>query len=145
MNTLQHLTADEALGERPHDADEGFLRFYPISLLKPRLGEGFKAVAGRLRAAIDTRYQVLPWRCDDYLPQEQADHLAAASEAFHVTGWPRDAIRESLQIWLAPLKHDPLPLLDGIQPWEPWPPRAAAALFVAKPRELTRKARSNKA
>lgn len=116
MNTLRHLTAAKALGERPHGADEGLLGFDPISPLKPHLGEGFKAVTGRLRAAIDTLYQVLPWRCDDYLPHKQADHLAAASEAFQVTGWPRDAIRESLQIRRAPLKHDPLPLLDGIQP-----------------------------
>jgi 5'-deoxynucleotidase YfbR-like HD superfamily hydrolase len=67
MNTLQDLTAAEALRELLHDADEGLLGFDPISPLKPHLGEGFKAVTGRLRAAIDTRYQVLPWCCDDYL------------------------------------------------------------------------------
>jgi hypothetical protein len=138
MNTLQDLTAAEALRELLHDADEGLLGFDPISPLKPHLGDGFKAVAGRLRAAIETRYKVLPWRCDDYLLHKQADHLAAASEAFHVTGWPRDAIRESLQIRLNPIEHDPLPLLDGMQPWQPWPPRLAAALFLAKLRELTR-------
>jgi len=138
MNTLQHMTAAEALRELLHDADEGLLGFDPISPLKLHLGEGFNAIAGRLRAAIDTRYQLLPWRCDDYLLHKQADHLAAASEAFHVTGWPRDAIRESLQIRLEPLLHDPLPLMDGMQPWEPWPPRTAAALFLAKLRELTR-------
>jgi hypothetical protein len=138
MNALQDMTAAEALRELLHDADEGLLGFDPISPLKPHLGEGFNAIASRLRAAIDTRYQVLPWRCDDYLLHKQADHLAAASEAFHVTGWPRDAIRESLQIGLEPLRHDPLPLMDGTQPWEPWPPRTAAALFLAKLRELTR-------
>jgi hypothetical protein len=138
MNTLQHLTAAEALRELLHDADEGLLGFDPISPLKRHLGEEFKAVAGRLRAAIESRYRVLPWRCDDYLSHKKADHLAAASEAFHVTGWPRDAIRESLQIRLEPLEHDPLPLLDGMQPWQPWPPRLAAALFLAKLRELTR-------
>ncbi len=137
MNTLQDLTAAEAMREVLHDADEGLLGFDPISPLKPHLGDGFKAVAGQLRAAIDTRYQVLPWRYDDYLLHKEADHLAAASEAFHVTGWPRDAIRESLQIRLEPLEHDPLPLMDGMQPWEPWPPRLAAALFLAKLRELT--------
>jgi hypothetical protein len=138
MNALQDMTAAEALRELLHDADEGLLGFDPISPLKPHLGEGFNAIASRLRAAIDTRYQVLPWRCDDYLLHKQADHLAAASEAFHVTGWPRDAIRESLQIGLEPLRHDPLPLMAGMQPWEPWPPRTAAALFLAKLRELTR-------
>ena len=81
MNTLHHLTAAEALRELLHDADEGLLGFDPISPLKRHLGEGFKAVAGRLRAAIDTRYQVLPWRCDDYLQHKQADHLAAACKS----------------------------------------------------------------
>jgi hypothetical protein len=138
MNALQDMTAAEALRELLHDADEGLLGFDPISPLKPHLGEGFNAIASRLRAAIDTRYQVLPWRCDDYLLHKKADHLTAASEAFHVTGWPRDAIRESLQIGLEPLRHDPLPLMAGMQPWEPWPPRTAAALFLAKLRELTR-------
>ncbi len=33
---------------------------------------------------------------------------------------------------------DPLPLLAGFRPWQPWPPRLAAALFLAKLRELTR-------
>ena len=136
-NMLHTLTRAEALRELLHDADEGLLGFDPISPLKPHLGGGFKAVSDRLRTAIDTRYQLLPWSGDDYRVHKQADHLAAASEAFHVTGWPREAIRDSLQIQIEPVADDPLPLLDGMQPWEPWPPRIAAALFLAKLRELT--------
>ena len=138
MNALQPLSRAEALRELLHDAEEGFLCFDPISPLKPHLGEDFKSVNDRLRAAIATRYAVQPWDCADYLLHKQADHLAAASEAFHVTGWSRQDIGDSLQIRLEPVAADPLPLLDGMQPWEPWPPRIAAALFLAKLRELTR-------
>ncbi len=126
------------LRELLHDAEEGFLCFDPISPLKPHLGEDFKSVNDRLRAAIATRYAVQPWDCADYLLHKQADHLAAASEAFHATGWSRQDIRDSLHIRIDPVVEDPLPCLDGMQPWEPWPPRIAAALFLAKLRELTR-------
>jgi hypothetical protein len=138
MNALQPLSRAEVLRELLHDAEEGFLCFDPISPLKPHLGEDFKTVSNRLRAAIFTRYAVQPWDGADYLLHKQADHLAAASEAFHVTGWSRQDIRDSLQIRLEPVAADPLPLLDGMQPWEPWPPRVAAALFLAKLRELSR-------
>jgi hypothetical protein len=138
MNALQPLSRAEALRELLHDAEEGFLCFDPISPLKPHLGEDFRTVSDRLRAAIAVRYAVQPWDGIDYLLHKQADHLAAASEAFHVTGWSREDIRDSLHIRLAPVAEDPLPLLEGMQPWEPWPPRIAAALFLAKLRELTR-------
>lgn len=138
MNALQPLSRAEALRELLHDAEEGFLCFDPISPLKPHLGEDFKSVNDRLRAAIATRYAVQPWDCADYLLHKQADHLAAASEAFHATGWSRQDIRDSLHIRIDPVVEDPLPCLDGMQPWEPWPPRIAAALFLAKLRELTR-------
>jgi hypothetical protein len=138
INALQPLSRAEALRELLHDAEEGFLCFDPISPLKPHLGEDFRTVSDRLRAAIAVRYAVQPWDGIDYLLHKQADHLAAASEAFHVTGWSRQDIRDSLQIRLEPVAADPLPLLDGMQPWEPWPPRVAAALFLAKLRELTR-------
>jgi hypothetical protein len=137
MNALQPLSRAEALRELLHDAEEGFLCFDPISPLKPHLGEDFKSVNDRLRAAIATRYAVQPWDCAGYLLHKQADHLAAASEAFHVTGWSRQDIRDSLHIRIDPVVEDPLPRLDGMQPWEPWPPRIAAALFLAKLRELT--------
>ena len=110
MNALQPLSRAEALRELLHDAEEGFLCFDPISPLKPHLGEDFKTVSDRLRAAIATRYAVQPWDGADYLLHKQADHLAAASEAFHVTGWSREDIRDSLQIRLEPVAADPLPL-----------------------------------
>jgi hypothetical protein len=71
------------------------------------------------------------------LLHKRADHLAASSEALHVAGWSRAEIRETLGIQLEPATADPLPLLTGFQPWQPWPPRRAAALFLAKLRELT--------
>lgn len=138
LNALQPLSQAEALRELLHDGEEGFLCFDPISPLKPHLGDDFKAVNDRLRAAIASRYAVQPWDNTGYVQHKQADHLAAASEAFHVTGWSREDIRDSLQIRLEPLAEDPLPRLDGMQPWEPWPPRVAAALFLGKLRELTR-------
>ena len=138
MNALQPLSRSKAMRELLHDAEEGFLCFDPISPLKPHLGEDFKTVSNRLRAAISTRYALEPWDCADYVLHKQADHLAAASEAFHVTGWSREEIRNSLQIRLEPVATDPLPLLEGMQPWEPWPPRTAASLFLAKLSELTR-------
>jgi len=73
---------------------------------------------------------------DDYVLHKRADHLAAASEAIEVAGWGYDELHETLNIHLAPLRHDPLPLMDGLQPWEPWPARTAAALFLHKLREL---------
>jgi len=138
MNAGPALTRAEALRELLHDGDEGLLGYDVITPLKPHLGDGFKAVTDRLRAVINKRYQLEPWAHDDYILHKRADHLAAASEAYHVTGWDRAAIRESLQITLDPAGDDPLPVLDGMQPWEPWPPGLAAALFLAKLQELTR-------
>jgi hypothetical protein len=40
------------------------------------------------------------------------------------------------------VNEDPLPVPDGMQPWEPWPPRLAAALFLAKLRDLAREERA---
>ena len=137
MQALQKLTPAEALRELLHDAEEAFLCFDPISPLKPHLGEAFGAVTGRLRSAIDGRYRLTRWSSDEYLLHRRADHLAAASEAFHVTGWSQAEMRDSLQITLEPIDLDPLPTPDGLKPWEPWPPRLAAALFLAKLQQLT--------
>jgi len=136
MQPLQPLKPSEALRELLHDAEEGFLCFDPIGPLKPHLGDEFHTLTGRLRAAISTRYALLDWRMDDYILHKRADHLAAASEAIEVAGWGYDELHETLNIHLAPLRRDPLPLLDGLQPWEPWPARRAAALFLHKLREL---------
>jgi len=136
MQPHQPLTPSEVLRELLHDAEEGFLCFDPIAPLKSHLGEEFHVLTGRLRAAISTRYALPDWRMDDYILHKRADHLAAASEAIEVAGWGYDELHETLNIHLAPLRHDPLPLMDGLQPWEPWPARTAAALFLHKLREL---------
>ncbi len=142
MQERQPLTPGEALRELLHDAEEGLMGFDPISPLKPHLGAAFKSVTDRLRAAIDVRYRLCPWDGPGHTLHKRADHLAAASEAFHVTGWSREEIRESLEITLEPVTEDPLPVPDGMQPWEPWPPRLAAALFLAKLRDLAREERA---
>jgi len=41
-----------------------------------------------------------------------------------------------LGIRLSPAMADPMPLLEGHRPWEPWASRHAAAVFLAKLREL---------
>ena len=136
MQPHQPLTPGEALRKLTHDADEGLLGFDPIAPLKSHLGNEFHALVGRLRSAIATRYALPEWRTDDAILHKRADHLAAASEAVHVAGWRHDEVRDTLGIRLAPLRDDPLPLLDGMNPWEPWPARRAAALFLGKLREL---------
>jgi hypothetical protein len=136
MQPHQPLTPGEALRELLHDADEGFLSFDPIAPIKPHLGDEFNLLTGRIRAAIAARYALPEWRQDDHVLHKRADHLAAASEALYVAGWQRNDIADTLGIHLTPLRDDPLPLLDGLQPWEPWPARRAAALFLAKLREL---------
>jgi hypothetical protein len=107
MQPHQPLTPGEALRELLHDADEGLLGFDPISPLKPHLGAAFDVLTCRLRQAIATRYRLPDWAGDDFLLHKRADHLAAASEALHVAGWSRDAIRETLGIRLAPVGHPP--------------------------------------
>jgi hypothetical protein len=98
MQGCQPLTTGEALRELLHDAEEGLMGFDPISPLKPHLGAAFKSVTDRLRAAIDVRYRLCAWDGPGHTLHKRADHLAAASEAFHVTGWSREDIRESLEI-----------------------------------------------
>jgi hypothetical protein len=138
MQDLQPLAPGEALRELLHDAEEGLIGFDPISPLKPHLGVAFKSVTDRLRAAIDARYRLPVWDAAGYILHKRADHLAAASEAFHVTGWNREEIRESLAITIEPVDEDPLPVPEGMQPWQPWPPRLAVALFLTKLRDLIR-------
>ena len=136
LRPLQPLSQAEALRELLHDADEGLLSYDPISPVKPHLGEDFRVLATSLQAAVRTRYSVAAWDDDSYAVHKQADRLAAASEAVHVAGWSYAELRETLEIDIPPLTAYPLPLLEGMQPWEPWPARTAAALFLSKLREL---------
>ena len=136
LRPLQPLSQAEALRELLHDADEGLLSYDPISPVKPHLGEDFRALATSLQAAVRTRYSVAAWDDENYAVHKQADRLAAASEAVHVAGWSYADLRDTLEIDIPPLAADPLPLLERMQPWEPWPARTAAALFLSKLREL---------
>jgi 5'-deoxynucleotidase YfbR-like HD superfamily hydrolase len=137
MQPHQPLTPKEALRELLHDAEEALMGgFDPVSPLRPHLGAEFQALADRLRSAVVLRYGLARWEGDDLVLHKRADRLAAASEALHVVGWPREEIRDTLGIQLVPLQADPLPNLDGLRPWEPWPPRRAAGLFLYKLREL---------
>ena len=135
MNALRPLTAAEALRELLHDAEEAFLCF--DLALEAASRRRVQVVTDRLRSAIAIRYQISQWQGAHLVLHKQADHLAAASEALHVTGWSRSDIRDTLGMTVAPISDDPLPLLDGLQAWQPWPPRIAAALFLGKLRELT--------
>jgi len=135
MQPHQPLTPREALRELLHDADK-LTGFDAVAPLRPHLGAEFHALTARLKAAVAARYRLPEWEPDDHVLHKRADHLAAASEAVHVAGWHPSELSETLGIRLAPLRDDPLPLLDGLRPWEPWPPGRAASLFLAKLREL---------
>jgi 5'-deoxynucleotidase YfbR-like HD superfamily hydrolase len=87
LRPLEPLTRSEALRELLHDADEGLLSYDPISPVKPHLGADFRALAGRMQAAVQTRYGLQPWDDESYAIHKRADRLAAASEAMHVAGW----------------------------------------------------------
>jgi hypothetical protein len=137
MAPFDRLTRSDALRELLHDADEGMLSFDPISPLKPSLGPDYDSLVARLRTAIETRYALPAWNEESYAAHKRADRLAAASEAVHVAGWSYEDLHDTLGIQVRPLNDDPLPQIPGLKPWEPWPARMAAALFLAKLRELT--------
>ncbi len=124
------LTPAERLRELAHDMDEGLLGYDALTPLKPHLGDGYARLVQRLRKAIDLRYDLPAWDRAGYEAHKHADRLAAASEAYHVVGWPAADIRDSLGITLAPLTADPVPVPPGLRPWEPWPPTLAARLFL---------------
>lgn len=133
----------EARRELLHDAVEALLGGWdPITPLKPHLGEGFAQLVLLMQAAVDARYELPPWEPESYARHKAADRLAAASEAYHVAGWSRAAMREDLAIALEPMTVDPLPLPDGLRPWEPWPPRIAAQRFLTMLQDLLPTARA---
>ena len=137
MQPHQPLSRGEALRELLHDGHEGFLGFDPISPVKPHLGQDFHDVANRLQQVIDARYDLPPWSGDDHVLHKRADRLAAASEAVHVAGWHPAELGETLNITLTPLSDDPLPRPSGLTPWEPWPTKLVASVFLYKLRQLT--------
>lgn len=124
------LPAELELRELLHDAEEGLLGFDCISVLKPFLGEQFRELSRRLEHAVFLRYGLPRWTRDGHRLHKRADRLAAASEAVHVVGWSRNEVRQTLKIRAQPLDTDPLHVLYGDRPWEPWPPGLACERFL---------------
>lgn len=133
-------TALQDLRELLHDAEEGLLGFDAISVIKPFLGEGFHALTRRLEQMVFVRYGLPAWTEREHRLHKQADRLAAASEAVHVTGWTHDEVRRTLKIRAAVLEQDPLAARYGCTPWEPWPPGLAAERFLTELERLKHEA-----
>ena len=127
----RRLTAAEARRELLHDATEALLGGYdPITPLKPHLGESYQRLVALHQQAVDARYRLPVWDEAAYRAHKSADHLAAASEALHVVGWSRAAMREDLEIRIEPVTDDPLHRQGDFAPWEPWPASHAAERFL---------------
>jgi hypothetical protein len=126
------LSPQDELMELLHDAEEGLLGFDAISVIKPFLGDGFRALTQRLEQAIFERYGLPDWPPAQHALHKHADRVAAASEAVHVVGWLPEEVRHTLKIDIAPLEVDPLVAQYGCTPWEPWPPALACARFLAE-------------
>jgi hypothetical protein len=132
------LSPEFALRELLHDAEEGLLGFDAISVIKPFLGDGFRALTQRLEQAVFLRYALPAWTPAEHQKHKQADRIAAASEAVHVAGWSEQEVRGTLKIRSHVLDEDPLAAHYGCKPWEPWPPALAAERFLAQLHELQR-------
>lgn len=137
----ERLDPPRELRELLHDADEGLLGFDPISPLKPFLGDGYAALAGRLWQAVERRYGLPAWTEADKAAHKRADWQAAASEAMHVVGWSEAEMRATLGIRLHALAKDPTPRPLGMRPWEPWSPEVATEAFLAELGRLTARVR----
>jgi uncharacterized protein len=124
------LSPEFALRELLHDAEEGLLGFDAISVIKPFLGDGFRALTQRLEHAVFLRYGLPAWTPAEHKKHKQADRIAAASEAVHVAGWSEQEVRGTLKIRSDVLRADPLAAFYGCEPWEPWPPALAAERFL---------------
>ncbi len=123
------LTKGEALRELLHDADEAFLGFDAISPLKAALGPQLKVIGDRLSTVVAERYKLPAWTPASYASHKRADITVAASEAFHVVGWPVQAIDNKLKIEHQILDEDPLAPY-GFEPWKPWCPKVAEEIFL---------------
>ena len=133
------LPSDD-LRELLHDADEGLLGFDCISVVKPFLGDAFRALTIELQRAVAIRYRLRTFSPTEERAHKKADRIAAASEAVHVVGWTRDEVRHTLRIPFEPLADDPLAAVYGGTPWEPWAPAVAAERFLAELHALCRNA-----
>jgi hypothetical protein len=120
------------LRELLHDADEGLLGFDAISVIKPFLGEAFRALTIDLQRAVAIRYRVKAHDPIEQKAHKRIDRVAAASEAVHVVGWTRDEVRNTLRIPFEPMQVDPLVGIYDCAPWEPWTPALAASRFLAE-------------
>ncbi len=129
------------LRELLHDADEGLLGFDCISVVKPFLGDAFRALTVQLQGAVALRYRLPSYTPAAHRAHKKADRTAAASEAVHVVGWTRDEVRHTLRIPFDPLTVDPLVSVYGDAPWEPWTPTLAAERFLRELRALQTRAR----
>ncbi|GAP34718.1 phosphohydrolase [Piscinibacter sakaiensis] len=138
-DAAQPLSADEALLELLHDAEEGFLGFDCIAPLKARLGEPLRTVSQRLMQAVVERYALPPWTADGHRLHKRADVAAAAAEAVHCVGWSREEVREILGIDAPVAEEDPLAVDYGEAPWSVWPPPLAAQRFLDALEELLRR------
>jgi len=118
------------LRELLHDAEEGLLGFDALSVIKPFLGDGFRALTARLEQVVFLRYALPSWTPREHAAHKKADRLAAATEAVHVAGWSHDEVRHTLKISARILDEDPLAAMYGCTAWEPWPPGVAAARFL---------------
>lgn len=133
------LAAHAELRELMHDADEGLLGFDAITVIKPFLGEGFKALASRLQDAVFQRYGLTYWNTEEKMAHKRADRMAAASEAVHVAGWSAEEVKQVLKIPFKPEKNDPLLAIYGGTAWEPWPPKLAAERFLNELKRIQKK------
>lgn len=119
-----------ALYEALHDAEEAFLGFDAISPLKTFLGDQLQVVTDRLSRAITERYQLPKLTDSQYVQHKIADHIAAASEAFHIVGWSTLNIRTQLVISAEILEFDPFAEYFNLPHWTPQPVSVIAPLFL---------------
>jgi hypothetical protein len=126
------LSDAEARRESLNDSTEALLGGWdPITPLKPHLSDVFNPFVASLQTAIDRRYQLPAWDNASHNKHTAAGRLAAASEAFHVVGWPRETMRDDLEILFDPREQDPHAATPGFAPREPWPTACAAEVRPA--------------
>ena len=131
QNVDARLSDQQRTRELLHDADEALIGgFDPISPLKPFLGPSFFKLVTKLQKAVFTRYGLAEWNDQEHRSHKIVDTLAAASEAVHIAGWAPREVKELLGIDLEPLIDDPLAVIYGCRPWEPWAPDIAAKKFL---------------